>query len=380
MNDNGEQTAVADARPAGSARVDAVGGGKAAVTVEVRRDVRQVLARDGERLAVYDLDAAFAGDASPRTVIPFPWPGWRFGEHSADPAGRFVALSGQRSVRVVDGDGATRWEFRHPCWDAQVGHDCDPGGVCGGHESGSCRVSDDGRFVWAHVPAPAGLHEGGAFEEWVVLDAADGTLLARTPVQSAAQGSSHLSHPDGLRMGLSIGEGQDGSLLYWARWDGEQLTVRDLNDGDLILLDTHPAHDGFLTLTHDQDEIALHDALGERLATGPAESLPADGCDIEPFWDYYAGFVDAETVIASTVEYDENHDEYEEEHEEHEEHEDHGEHGRPRHWLLDARTLRLRARVRYPRRISDSATALGDGTWLTYQDGVFERWRIAAGG
>ena len=336
---------------------------------ESRRDgTRRALLRNGNELEAYDLDALLAGDRAPVAVFPVPWPGWDMGVHSVSPDASFAAFSGQRSVRAVAADGTTLWEYRHGCWDQEIGHPHtgDEQQVCRGSEHGSCRVSDDGRFVWAHVADLDTEYD----ELWVVLDARDGRELARLPLDSVASGSHHVSHPDGVHMGLDIGMGQDGILLYWARWDGEELTSWDLNETmDRILMDVHPEHAGFLTMEHYGDDVRLHALDGTVLAEGepPAEDDEEDDEDDgddgdRPCWDWACGFVDADTVIASTVEYDD-------------------EMRGPRHWLLDARTLEIRGTIEYPDGPVDGfARPLGDGTWLTYDEKSerLSRWSAVA--
>ncbi|MGW5210125.1 hypothetical protein ACWEQO_02600 [Streptomyces sp. NPDC004051] len=321
---------------------------------------RRALLRNGYELEVYDLHELLAGERAPTAVFPLPWPGWDRGVHSVSPEGTFAVFSGQRAVRAVGAGGETLWEYRHGCWGPELDHPHtgDEQEVCRGSEHGSCRISDDGRFVWAHVVAEP---EWGDWEErWVVLDARDGREVARLPLDSAAAGSNHLSHPDGVHMGLGIGMGQDGILLQWARWDGEKLTVWDLNEGlDRILTDVHEEYPGFLTVEHYGADLRLHALDGTVLAE--REPDPADDED-PPYWDYGCGFVDADTVIASTADSDEDPE-------------------RARHWLLDARTLRIRGMVTYPTGPVDSdVRPLGDGTWLTYDDGdgTLNRWTLAS--
>ncbi|MFI5762236.1 hypothetical protein ACIA8F_15000 [Streptomyces sp. NPDC051563] len=330
---------------------------------------RRALLRKGRELQVYNLHELFAGERAPAAVFPFPWPGWEHGVHSVSPDGSFAVFSGQRSVRAVGADGTTLWEYRHGCWGRVLGHGHtgEDQEVCRGLEHGSCRVSDDGRLVWAHVvtgPEGEGTEEGAdggaeGRECWLVLDARDGRELARLPLDGAAAGSHHLSHPDGVHMGLCIGMGQDGILLHWARWNGETLTGWDLNAAmDRILADVHTGLPGFLTVEHYGADLQLHALDGTVLAEAAPE--PADDED-PPYWDYSCGFVDAGTVIASTAEYDEDPD-------------------RVRHWLLDARTLETRGTVGYPTGPVDSyVRPLGDGTWLTYDDKseTLQRWREA---
>ncbi|MFJ4848682.1 hypothetical protein [Streptomyces sp. NPDC088733] len=305
----------------------------------------RALLRNGHGLEVHDLDEVFAGERAPSAVFALPWPGWDRGVDSVSPDGTFAVFSGQRAVRAVGTDGQTLWEYRHACWGPELDHphSGDEQEVCRGSEHGSCRVSDDGRLVWAHVVA--GSAEGDWQERWVVLDARDGRELARLPLDSVAEGSHHLCHPDGVHMGLCIGMGQDGILLHWARRDGEELTGWDLNKGmDRILMDVHAAHPGFLTVEHYGGDLRLHALDGTVLAEAVPES--ADDEERDDAWGYDCGFVDAATVIASLTDADED---------------------LTRHWLLDARTLEIRGEVTYPAGAVDSwIRPLGDGTWLTY--------------
>lgn len=321
----------------------------------------RALLDDGRELAVHDLDEVFAGGRAPSAVFPLPWPGWDRGVHSVSPDGTFAVFSGQRAVRAVGSGGETLWEYRHACWGPAIGHahTGDEQEVCPGNEHGSCRVSQDGRFVWAHVVAEPAEDEWE--ERWVVLDARDGRELARLPLDSAASGSHQLSHPDGVHMGLCIGMGQDGVLLHWARQDGGELAGWDLNEGlDRILTDVHEGHPGFLTVEHSGWNLQLHAADGTVLAEVSPE--PAGDEDDPTRWDYGCGFVDAGTVIASTIDSAEGPEE-------------------ARHWLLDARTLEIRGAVAYPTGPVDSyVRPLGDGTWLTWDDssGTLNRWAAAA--
>ncbi|MFE7358095.1 hypothetical protein ACFU8Q_34480 [Streptomyces sp. NPDC057543] len=319
----------------------------------------RALLQNGHELEVYDLYEVFAGERAPIAVFGLPWPGWEHGVHSVSPDGSFAVFSGQRAVRAVSAGGETLWEYRHGCWGPEIGHTHtgDEQEVCRGLEHGSSRVSGDARLVWAHVVVEP--EEQDWQECWVVLDARNGRELARLPLDSAASGSHHLSHPDGIHMGLCIGMGQDGILLHWARWDGEKLIGWDLNEGmDRILMDVHAGLPGFLTVEHYGADLELHALDGAVLARGVPE--PAD--DDPLCWDYGCGFVNADTVIASTVESDEDPE-------------------RARHWLLDSRSLEIRGTVAYPTGPVDSyVRPLGDGTWLTYDGGseTLNRWSEAA--
>ncbi|MFF0297368.1 hypothetical protein ACFYST_28075 [Kitasatospora sp. NPDC004614] len=328
---------------------------------EGRPGARRAALRDGARLAVFELDAVFGGRPEPSVTFPLPWPGWSGGVHSVSPAGAFAAFSGQRAVRAVNRDGSTRWEYRHACWGPEVGHphSGDEQQVCEGSEHGSCRVSDDGLLVWAHVPV-SGPDEDDYAEAWVVLDAEDGRELARLPLESVAEGSHQQSHPDTGHVGLCVGMGQDGIGLYWARWDGERLRdVRVEEVGERILTDVHPERPAYLTVQHDGWDVQLHDLDGTLLAEGTPP--PSTDPDSPAGWDWQCGFVDPRTVLASTLDYDDD----------------------GAHWLLDAATLTLRNRLTYPPGHTPGyARPLGDGTWLTFEprSGLVHRWSLAPTG
>lgn len=319
--------------------------------------VRRILLRQGHDLEVHDLAALLAGEREPAAVFPAPWPGWEHGVDSVAPDADFAVFSGQRAVRAVAADGRTLWEHRHGCWGPALGHEHtgDDQEVCDGLEHGSVHVSADGRLVWAHVVGDGG--EEGWTESWRLLDAGDGREIDRIPLDdSVASGSHQLPLADGRHVALSVGMGQDGCLLYWARRDDEGTVVRDLNEGlDRILLDVHPESGRFLTVEHYGADLQLHDLDGTLLAeaepTGPGPDR----------WDWCAGFVDADTVIGST-----GHDD--------------GDDDPVCHRLLDAATLAPRGRIVYPGPVDGYARPLGDGTWLTHDRGTdtLSRWTPAA--
>jgi hypothetical protein len=238
-------------------------------------------------------------------------------------------------------------------------------------------VSDDGRLVWAHVVHGGHDRDWDDWHEcWVVLDAGDGRELARLRLdESAAAGSHHVSHPDGIHLGLCVGMGQDGVLLYWARLEGEKLTGGEVNRGmDRILADVHAGHAGFLTVEHCGADLQLHAPDGTVLAERAPDT--ADDED-SSWWDYGCGFVDADTVIATTVDADADR---EGDSDAEDDPDADGEHPL-RHWLLHARTLEMRGAVTYSQGpVRGYARPLGDGTWLTYDSAseTLQRWSAAA--
>ncbi|MDW8803490.1 hypothetical protein P1P68_01355 [Streptomyces scabiei] len=326
---------------------------------------------------VLDRPADGSGGSAP-IRFPAPWPR-RFGGCAVSPTLDVAVFTGVDSVRAVDRTGAVRWEIRHRCW-ADSGREpharhrsYDEYADSRDHRyanSGSACFSSDGSVVWVHVLGPlAEEHEEAAdspAEEWLVVDAAQGHVRARADARATAAGSVHVPHPDPAQMGLSIGEGQDGSRLRWGRWDGRTLHVsyfEEADEGeDRILMAVSPSGDRLLTVSHDQDTLAVHAvADGSVRSALSADAVPGhpdtetggdddeEEIGTEVFWDYEGGFIDEATGIAGTVESDE-------------------ELGEGRHWLLDLTRTCLGDRVVYPEPVSGPPRALGDGTWYTVSD------------
>ncbi|WP_405736166.1 hypothetical protein OG607_44225 [Streptomyces sp. NBC_01537] len=329
---------------------------------------RLVIRRTDAELIAHDLDRLRTDLVAAPVRFPAPWPRSR-SQHAIGPALDFVVFAGPHALRAVGPGGEVRWEHPHPCWELSClavhasyeEYAADPG-----HRDpaiGSCWISADGSTVWAHVQGEKGE------EEWLVLDAVDGRVLARTRTGTGTLGSEHLPPPDPGRMGLSVGEGQDGSPLLWARWDGRELTVDRIGDDLYILLDVSPSGDTLLAVTHGGPDllVGLRADDGSEAAELESETLPLHpGADPDEdtaedtLWDYDAGYVDEDTVLAATTDTDE-------------------EYGAGRHWIVDAPEMRLRGEVVYPFPNTGRATALGDGTWLTFDDdgSAVHQWRVS---
>ncbi|MFD6971556.1 hypothetical protein [Streptomyces sp. NPDC059979] len=340
-----------------------------APTVESLPGGRRLVQRGDEEVVVRELGRT--GTARERTGaasegvsevrFPAPWPS-RFGGYAVAPAGDLVVFAGLHALRAVDPAGKVRWEIRHRCWARCPGHDGfdeyagDPGHRSG--SSGSAGFSADGTLVWAHVPGPLAQEPSvreGRVEEWLVIDARDGRVLARADTRTSAAGSVHVPHPDPSRMGLTIGEGQDGSHVRWGCWDGRALTVDGFGDEDRVLMAVSPSGDRMLTVTHDQDTLAVHRVADASVASElRADVLPGhpdadpDDEDAEVFFDHEGGFVDEGRAVVGTVESDE-------------------EFGDGRHWIwiVGLTGIPSARRLTYPFPMSGLPRATGDGTWFT---------------
>ncbi|WP_406379587.1 hypothetical protein [Streptomyces sp. NBC_01618] len=168
-----------------------------------------------------------AGDAAEAVRFPAPWPR-RFGTANVSPDGGTAVFAGVHAVRCVDAAGATRWEVRHGCSSGEcplIHASFDEYAADDEHaypDSGSAAVSADGKLVWAHVRGPFADdgEEADDDELWLVIDAADGRVLGRAATGTVASGSFHTPHPDPAQMGLSIGEGEEGSPALWGTGTG----------------------------------------------------------------------------------------------------------------------------------------------------------------
>ncbi|WP_448320243.1 hypothetical protein [Streptomyces sp. CO7] len=308
---------------------------------------------DGE-IAVRDLDGG-----GPGTRIPAPWPR-DYGTVTVAPTGDLAVFSGVHAVRAVDATGAVRWEYLHGCWSeavCEVEHRAFDEYADDFHHAhanrASAAFSSDGAVVWAHVRRGP---DADLDEEWVVLDAADGTVLASARTDTCGA-SFHTPHPDPARMGLTVGEGDDESPALWGHWDGRTLTFRRLDE--TVLLAASPDGRHVLATDPGQWSLALlraEDGKEQRRLAGAHPRTGDDDSDaVSPapdedqvWWGHQAAFPhDDAAVVGSEV---------------------HGETASPRHWLLEPATMTVRGRLAYPFPVHGSPLGAGPGAWYTVSE------------
>jgi hypothetical protein len=313
-------------------------------------DAPQVLHWPGRRLLVQRGDTAVVvrdldGKGS-ETRFPAPW-SRSFGSVTVAPAGDVVVLAGVHALRAVDATGAVRWEIRHGCWSAAV---CTEAHTSFSEyaddyyhqhaDHGSAAYSPDGKLLWAHIRSRAA---DDVVEEWLIIDPADGTVLARVPTETVGSASFHFPHPSPAYMGLTVGEGDENSPVLWGHWDGTNLTTKRFIEE--VFLAVSPSGEHFLCTDPGQWSLYLRRAAdGVELRRLDAEgAVPPRSDGDRVCWDYEAAFPDDDTAVVSTEYYAEE----------------------PRHWLVDQRAMTVRGRVRYPIPVSGSPKSAGRGAWYT---------------
>lgn len=248
---------------------------------------------DGERIVVVDLDRSPA-DGSPlvgHSTIPL------LAEHRGrDTVDDVVATGGgevvcaaQDVVVRLDVTGAVVWS-----------HDLGASGPQRGLSRSGLALSRDGAVVWVY--AADAMADRGDDDRLLVLDSRTGLLLGSTTLESVGHGAELLTHEDGSLL-VGVAQGQDGGILYVARFDDGFLTVRELIgmlDGDRVPCAFSPDGTRLLTCEYaGPDDVAVHSwPDGSVLASFAAEDLvPDEFPGAEPLLEYGAGFLDDDQVF-----------------------------------------------------------------------------------
>jgi hypothetical protein len=214
----------------------------------------------------------------------------------------------------------------------------------------------DPRYLWVTVPPRPEKFFAAGDELWLierrVMWVVDWRLL-----EVAAAGCEPVHHPDGQTIGLSIGEGQDGSPIRWVRAHRDRIGLRFGPDEDRALVAVHPDGGEYLTTPHpgNADTLVRHRFADDR----PIEELAAaDVLGSGEGWDLHAGYLTDSLILASMFES-----------------------GRDsgRHVLVQRAPMRLLGEVVHP---GDEPPGwiVGpqQGTWLTVSDHGAHRWILAS--
>ncbi|MEE1822398.1 hypothetical protein PUR61_09355 [Streptomyces sp. BE20] len=293
-------------------------------------------------VCAYDLAAGAADVLSPAVSFR-PVPGDEVVDRAVAADLRRAYYTTLDAVVCVTSDGDEVWRSAFgPPSDRRFGHW--PG----------CALSADGRTVWVYRPdVMAGRDRP---DQWVVLDAGTGALVARADLSTVGQGGRQLSHRTSGQVLLNVGEGQDGSVVYrGSLTEGRMDLVRYPWD-DRCLIDLSPDGRRFLTVHHDQTDLAVHTYPDGEVAF----TLTVDAFGHDPdgtYLEWSGGYLDQDTVVVTLVGETEDEDETEGE--------EVGEEWR-RHYRVDACSGRVRGEFdAMVAGDSDDFRPLGDGSWLT---------------
>lgn len=312
--------------------------------------------RAAGRLQVFDVEALLAGDVRPVVEFPVPWPDRAWPGNTFTPDLTTAVWSGPDRVRAIDPAGAVRWEWRHEETPWGVGED------------GSTFATADGRQVWAVVP-------GTDNPEWIVLDAATGRLIDRSPLPWRANGYRHLAHPDGRRVGLNL-IADDICGMFWGR-RALPMDVVEVYSEEEIVADVDPTGRLMATVHTTGYFIRLRQfpagdavvAWADSREVGRLLGIEANGY-LRHWWRTRGGFLDARMYLACCRESGTN---------------------ELTHWLFNVPFSadgeyadeviggQLSGPIRYPAPVAEHLWPLGDTTWLTADAEALHRWRLAPG-
>jgi hypothetical protein len=199
------------------------------------------------RLCAYDLASDAWGILRPAEVFD-PRPGDEVVGHGVSSDLALAVYVTPAAAVCVTADGAELWRSAFEPPSTRVY----------GHRPG-CVISLDDAVVWVYRPdAMAGRDRT---DQWVVLDARTGTSMAATPLETMGHGGLQHRHPDGTLL-LDVGEGQDGSVIYRGAFEPGGLDVVRYPWSDRWLIDVAPGGGQFMTVDHQQADVAFHSYPG----------------------------------------------------------------------------------------------------------------------
>jgi hypothetical protein len=312
-----------------------------------------VLDRSGQRLVVLDRTLV------PVARIPAPVSDGQFGlAVSAD--GSLAAVANLDRTVVMAADGTMRWQ-----WESVI----KPQGL---PQKPAVYIGRQ-QHVWLYLP------DG---DHIAVLDARTGEEIDRTGLSSCIGAGEFVAHPDGVHLGLSVAQGQDGTNSYWLHLDEGRIAVREL-PGE-TLAGVAPSGGHYLDLPHVDTQLAIRRFADDRiLASCAADDIPGfklhdrpgpgeDACDANGLAsrpdpsgygpnDGAGAYLDDDHVLVGvfTAAYGRDDTEL--------------------HLVLSTRSLQWTATVDYGQHEPPPANSIvpgHDGRWLTYdwQTGIATLW------
>ncbi|WP_395968517.1 hypothetical protein [Actinomadura sp. 6N118] len=263
--------------------------------------------------------------------------------HAVAPDLSRVVYATQHAVVCIGRDGGELWRYDLlPRSNEKYGHW--PG----------CEFSLDGKTVW--VFRPDAMANRANQDQWVVLSADSGAVVAQAEVGTVGHGGQHRRHPNGVDILLDVGEGQDGVNLFRGVLAGDRLELFKYPWSDRCLIDLAPDGRQFMTVYHDQSDVAFHTYPGGEVVL----QLSMEVFGHEPhdaFFEWSGGYLDADTAIVTIGGETEDEEEWH------------------RHYRVDLRTGGVSGDFDARSESAYDIEPLGDGTWLTSgSDGHPVRW------
>ncbi|WP_433476801.1 hypothetical protein ACQPZP_06925 [Spirillospora sp. CA-142024] len=208
----------------------------------------------------------------------------------------------------------------------------------------SCDYSLDESLVWVYRPdAMAGR---GNPDMWVVLDAGSGSVVAQAELETAGHGATSLRHPSRSHFMLSVGEGQDGCVVYRGALSDGALLLDRYPWADRCPIDISPDGRRFMSVDHGQSDVQFHEYPGgEVVLTLPIEVFGHGPEDAYVEWS--GGYLDPDTAIVTVGGETEDEEDWHQ------------------HYLVDLRTGGVQDSLDAHSRNAYDFEPLGDGSWLT---------------
>ncbi|MDN3357345.1 hypothetical protein [Actinomadura sp. DC4] len=282
------------------------------------------------RICAYDIAPGSWGTLSPAAVFR---PSEEVVDHAVSADLRRAVYTTVNAAVCMTDDGTEIWRsaFEPPATERH------------GHHPG-CALSLDDRLVWIYRPdSMAGRKR---LDQWVVLDAETGRTIDHADLETVGHGAEQLRHPAGESLLLNVGEGQDGSIIFRGTPAGDRLDLVRYPWSDRCLIDLAPDGDRFMTVDHDQGDVAFHTYPGGEVELKiPIETFGYDPEDA--FVEWSGGYLRPDTAIVTIV--GETEDEQEWWH----------------HYPVDLRSGQVGAEFDAHGKSPYDLEPLGDGSWLT---------------
>jgi hypothetical protein len=250
-----------------------------------------------------------------------------------------LAVCGNGLVAVYGADGRVRWTHEPERWD-------------GGSASPSCVADPAGARLLVTVPGPEGAAGAYPGDLCIALDLADGRRVAHAQLPSASAGyafKQSITHPSQVFLDALQG---DTFFSFAVSLHGEDLRAESIGLPTEVVAGLSLGG-AFLQLDVGGEWLSRYEPGQPEVLAEAEEVLPDD----LRFVGYRTGFLDKDRVLAAVAEEEDSEDN--------------------RHLILDGHTLRPVAELDYPGTTSYDPLALGDGTWLTAEEDVVRRWRVA---